>query len=96
MNVDVTTVMSGTKTWLHEDGFGKEFSTFGTKLKHFAHGGVAINISVAAFNVWILLGVKYGNSTVGIHEAGLGHAAHGAFIAVGDIGLGGLFVARFH
>ena len=49
--MDITMVMSGTETWFHENGFGEKLSTFSTKLKHFTHGGVAVDVRIAALNI---------------------------------------------
>ena len=53
MNVDVTIVVSGSDVWAEEQGLSEHFGAFGTELKHFAHGGVAIDVGVAALNIRI-------------------------------------------
>ena len=96
MDVDVTVIMCVAKFRFHEEGFSKDFGTFSAELEHFAHGRVAVNVSVGAFNIGILGSVSDGDSLVDIHEVRLGFTGAVALLAISDVSLSGALEAGFH
>ena len=65
-------------------------------MKHLAHGGVAVNIGVATFDVGVFGSIGNGNGTVGLHELSLSFADAVTLGSVFNVGLSGAFKSRFH
>ena len=89
-------IMRPAKFWLKDTNLGIFLGTLSTKLEHFTHGGVAIYVSVATFDIGIFLGIKLRNGVVGLHELGFSLADAGALGAILNIGLGSVLESGFH
>ena len=68
VDVNIAVVVGVRIFWAHEMSFGENFRAFSAKLEHFAHGGVAIDVSVAAFDVRIFGGILDSDGFIDLHE----------------------------
>ncbi len=46
VNMNVTFAVSGSNVWTQQEGVSEHFGALRTKLKHFAHGRVAVDVGV--------------------------------------------------
>ena len=95
VDVDVAVLVGFSVSGVKDNAAGEGFGALGAELEHFAHGGIAINIGVATFDVRIFGSIGVRNSAVDIHKVGFGTADAVTLLAVSNIFFGGLFKGRF-
>ena len=82
--------------WPENANLGIFLGTFSAKLEHFTHGGVAVDVGIAALDVGIFLGIELRNGVVGLHKLGFCFADTCALGAIFDISLGCALESGFH
>ena len=67
VNMNVAIVMCGSDFWAKKYSLCEHLGAFSAELEHFAHGRVAINVSIATLDVRVFRSVSVRNGAVDVH-----------------------------